>query len=86
MTKKVPKAYRVIHYNYAIQAAQIQHHTRRILLKMIFNLEKWDDFPQHKNHHISFINAKKRVKLDYFKRGETPGQQAGKGKCDGGLI
>jgi len=53
---------------------------------MIFNLEKRDDFPQHKIHHISFINAKKPVKLDYFKRGETPGQQAGKGKCDGGLI
>lgn len=53
---------------------------------VIFHAEKWADFPKHKNSKIRFSNAKNAVKLDYFKRANFPGAEAGKTKCDGGLY
>ncbi len=50
---------------------------------VIFHAEKRAEFPSHKNHDIRLSNAKNDVKLEYFKRGNFPGAEAGKIKCDG---
>ena len=52
---------------------------------VIFPAEKWAKFPQHKISQIRLSNAKNEVKLEYFKRGNFPGTEAGKIKCDGVL-
>ena len=52
---------------------------------VIFRAEKRAEFPYHKISQIRFSNAKNDVKLEYFKRGNFPGAEAGKIKCDGGL-
>ena len=51
--------------------------------KYLDDVEKRAEFPSHKNHDIRLSNAKNDVKLDYFKRGNFPGAEAGKIKCDG---
>ena len=51
---------------------------------VIFHAEKRAEFPSHKNHDIRLSNAKNDVKLEYFKRGNFPGAEAGKRKCDRG--
>ena len=53
---------------------------------VIFHVEKRAEFPSHKNHDIRLSNAKNDVELEYFKRGNFPGTEAGKRKCDGGLF
>ena len=50
---------------------------------VIFHAEKRAEFPSHKNHDIRLSNAKNDVELEYFKRGNFPGTEAGKRKCDG---
>ena len=52
---------------------------------VIFRAEKRAEFPQHENSQIRLSNAKNGVKLEYFKRGNFPGAEAGKIKCDRGL-
>ena len=52
---------------------------------MIFRAENRAEFPQPEKHDIRLSNAKNDVKLEYFKRGNFPGAEAGKIKCDGDL-
>ena len=52
---------------------------------VIFRAEKRAEFPNRKKSDISKTNAKNEVELDYFKRGDFPGAEAGKIKCDGDL-
>ena len=52
---------------------------------VIFHAEKWAEFPQTEKRDIRLSNAKNGVKLEYFKRGNFPGAEAGKRKCDMGL-
>ena len=53
---------------------------------VIFHAEKRAEFPSHKNHDIRLSNAKNDVELEYFKRGNFPGTEDGKRKCDGCLF
>jgi hypothetical protein len=86
MVKNANKAYRVIHYKNAKHSAQTQSREDGIQHRVIFSAEKCAKFPSHKNRQIRLSNAKKSVKLDYFKRRNSPGPQAGRIKCDGGQI
>mgnify|MGYP007084809287 CR=1 FL=1 len=52
---------------------------------VIFRAEKWAEFPSLQKHDIRLSNAKNSVELEYFKRGNFPGAEAGKIKCDGDL-
>ena len=52
---------------------------------VIFRAENWAEFPWRQKHDIRLTNAKKDVKLEYFKRGNFPGAEAGQIKCDRGL-
>ena len=50
---------------------------------VIFHAEKRAEFPSRKNHDMRITNAKNGVEVEYFKRGDFPGAEAGKIKCDG---
>lgn len=50
---------------------------------VIFRAVKRAEFPSRKNHDMRISNAKNGVELEYFKRGNFPGAEAGKIKCDG---
>ena len=45
---------------------------------VIFHAEMRGDFSSHQKREIRLSNAKNDVKLDYFKRGDSPGAEAGK--------
>lgn len=52
---------------------------------VIFRAENRAEFPSREKRDIRLSNAKNDVKLEYFKRGNFPGAEAGKRKCDRGL-
>ena len=45
---------------------------------VIFRAEKWAEFPHDNKRDIRLSNAKNSVELEYFKRGNFPGAEAGK--------
>lgn len=45
---------------------------------VIFRAEKLAEFPHDNKRDIRLSNAKNSVELEYFKRGNLPGAEAGK--------